>query len=100
MITGNFSSSRMGTEQGRRENPLPWPLPRGIGIFARKGFRDMGFAEATSQVIRMGFLRLGQVLLECAFERARQGYHTVFRPFAIVDGNGALAKVDIFDPEA
>lgn len=79
---------------------MPGPLSRGVGVFSCEGFGDMGFACSGGEILLMPDSEGSEVLAEGWFESSRESDDAVFGSLAVVDGNGALAEIEIFDAEA
>jgi hypothetical protein len=74
VVTRMAAGTRMRAEFGSREDELPGPFTRGVGVFAGERFGHVGLADAGDEVLR------------------------VFPAFGVVDGDGSLAEVDVFVP--
>ena len=82
------------------EEELPGPFTRGVGVFAGEGFGQVGLADAGDEVLAVFFSEGGEVGLEAGFEGFGEGDEAVFTAFGVVDGDGAVAEVDVLDAEA
>jgi hypothetical protein len=57
-------------------------------------------ARADDEVLEVFFAEAVKVLLEALFEGSGQGDDAMSAALAIVDGDGALAEIEVFDAEA
>lgn len=64
-----------------------------VGVFPGEGFREMDGSPAAREVLLVGLFTFGEMVFACGFECPRQGHDAVFGPFAIVDGDRALAEI-------
>ena len=100
VVTGVFFGARVCTEFGGREDELPGPFTRGVGVFAGEGFRHVDLPDAGDEVEAVFFSIGGEVGLEAGFEGLGERDEAVFASFGVVDGDGAVAEVDVLDAEA
>lgn len=100
VMSGNAVGSGMGAERGGGEDVLPWPFAGGIGPFAQQGFRDVDVARADSEILKVFLMGSGEVVGESMLKCFGQWHDAVPAAFAIMDGDGALTEIDVFDPEA
>ena len=100
VVTGDAARAWMGTEGGGSEKVLPNPLAGGVGPFPQQGFRHVDVARAADEVLEVFFAEAVKVLLEALFEGSGQGDDAMSAALAIVDGDGALAEIEVFDAEA
>ena len=100
MEFGNFSSFRVWTKCGGRKYELPGPFLGSVGIFSQERFRHVNFSASAGKVIGMFFGFVGQVFIQAGFERARERHDPVFTSFSVVNDNGSLAEVYVFDAKA
>ena len=100
VVTGDAARAWMGTEGGGSEKVLPAPLAAGVRPFAQQGFRHVDVARADDEVLEVFFAEAVEVLLEVLFEGSGQGDDAMSAALAIVDGDGALAEIEVFDAEA
>ena len=100
VVTGVFFGARVCTEFGGREDELPGPFTRGVGVFAGEGFGHVDLPDAGDEVEAVFFSIGGEVGLEAGFEGLGERDEAVFASFGVVDGDGAVAEVDVLDAEA
>jgi hypothetical protein len=100
VVAGVFFGARVCTEFGGREDELPGPFTRGVGVFAGEGFGHVDLPDAGDEVEAVFFSIGGEVGLEAGFEGLGERDEAVFASFGVVDGDGAVAEVDVLDAEA
>ena len=100
VVAGVFLGARVCAEFGGREDELPGPFPWGVGVFAGEGFGHVDLADAGDEVLAVFFAEGGEVGLESGFEGLGERDEAVFAAFGVVDGNGAVAEVDVLDAES
>jgi hypothetical protein len=100
VVAGVFFGARVCAEFGGREDELPGPFTRGVGVFAGEGGVHVDLSDAGYEVEAVFFSIGGEVGLEAGFEGFGERDKTVFTAFGVVDGDGAVAEVDVLDAEA
>ena len=100
VVAGDSSGARVGAERRGGKDVLPAPLARGVGPFPLQGLRQVDVARADGEVLEVFFAQPAEVLLEALFEGSGQGDDAVATALAIVDGDGALAEVEVLDAQA
>jgi len=100
VVPGEFSGSGVWAEFGGWEDELPGPFARGVWGFAGEGSVHVNFADAGDEVEAVFFAVGGEVGLKSGFEGFGEWDESVFAAFGVVDGDGAVAEVDVFDAEA
>ena len=83
-----------------REDVLPGPLTRGVGVFLFEGIWQVHGSVALLEILLMDLLDAGKMFSERRNQALREHGHTVFFAFAIADHQILLFKVDIFDSQA
>lgn len=78
VVTGVFFGARVCTEFGGREDELPGPFTRGVGVFAGEGFGHVDLPDAGDEVEAVFFSIGGEVGLEAGFEGLGEGDEAVF----------------------
>jgi hypothetical protein len=78
---------------------LPTPLAGCGGFFAAEGFIEVNLPESGFEVGLVFLFGGFEVTAKFWLKGLGQGDYAVFSSLAIVDGDGALTEVDIFDPE-
>ena len=100
VVAGVFFGARVCAEFGGREDELPGPFTRGVGVFAGEGFGHVDLPDTGDEVLAVFFAEGGEVGLEAGFEGLGERDEAVFAAFGVVDGNGAVAEVDVLYAEA
>ena len=100
VVTGVFFGARVCTEFGGREDELPGPFTQGVWVFAGEGGVHVDLSDAGDEVEAVFFSIGGEVGLEAGFEGLGERDEAVFASFGVVDGDGAMAEVDVLDAEA
>lgn len=100
VIAGEFSGARVRAEGGGGEEPVPTPLATGVGPFAEQGLGHVAVSGTGGETLEMVFPEACEVSGEPRFEGIWQGDDTVFAALAIVDGDGALAEIEVLDAQA
>ena len=100
VVTRMAAGPRMSAEFGGGEDELPGPFTRGVGVFAGEGFRHVDLTDAGDEVLAVFFTEGSEVGLEAGFEGLGERDEAVFAAFGVVDGDGAVAEVDVLDAEA
>ena len=90
----------MWAEGGGWEQILPTPLAAGVGPFAQQGFRHVDVTRADSEVLQMFFAKTGQMFREPLLQGDWQCDYAVPAALAIMNGDGSLAEIQIFDTQA
>lgn len=93
VVAGVFFGARVCAEFGGREDELPGPFTRGVGVFAGEGGVHVDLSDAGYEVEAVFFSIGGEVGLEAGFEGFGERDKTVFAAFGVVDGDGAVAEV-------
>lgn len=99
VVAGDPSGARVGAEGRGGKDVLPAPLTGGVGPFPLQGFRHVDVARADDEVLEVLFAEAVEVLLEALFDGSWQCDDAVPAALAIVDGDGALAEVEILDAQ-
>jgi len=81
------------------ENVLPAPFAIHVGIFAGEGVRQAHLPEAVFQVTVVDLLHFEQMRLERFDQGGRQDGDAVFFPFAVVNSDGQVFHIQIFDTQ-
>jgi hypothetical protein len=100
VITSVVAGPRMRAEFGGREDELPGPFTRGVWVFAGEGGVHVDLSDAGDEVEAVFFSIGGEVGWEAGFEGLWERDEAVFTAFGVVDGDGAVAEVDVLDAEA
>ena len=100
VVAGDPSGARMRAEGGGGEDVLPGPLAAGIRPFAQQGFRHVDVTRADSKVLKVLFAEECEVFLEPLLQGHWQSDDAVPAALAIVNGDGALAEIQILDAQA
>ena len=94
-----FAGSGVSAQSSGWKQPVPRPLAGGVGKFTEERFRDVHIRGAGGEILIEALAECGEVILEAAFDGPRQWDDAVFAAFAIMDGDGALAEIEVFDAE-
>lgn len=100
VIAGDTTGPRVWAERGGGEDVLPWPFAGGVGRCSQLGFRDVDVARTDGEVLKVFFAGFGEVVGESLLKCFGEGDDAVFAIFPIVDGDGALAEIQILDAQA
>jgi hypothetical protein len=87
-------------KRGGGEKILPCPFASGIGPLAQQRFRHVDIARTDCEILEVLFMGGCEVLFERLFQGLWQSDDTVFPAFTIMDRDGALTKIEVFDAEA
>lgn len=82
------------------EEALPDELPDGVGILAFQRIGQVDLSAAGGQVLLMEQANPFYLAAPFRDDRLRQGNDAVLFAFAVTDGNGAVLKVNVLDPQA
>lgn len=82
-----------------REEILPMPFVGDVRPFAEKGFRYVNISCTDGKILQMLFTGFGEVMVESRFKRLWKGDDAMPPTFAIVNGDGTVAEIEIFDTE-
>lgn len=99
VVTGDSAGSRVRAKGCGREEELPRPLAGGAGVFSQEGFGHVDVAASACEVIGVFLAFFGEVFFQAGFEGSRERNDPVFRAFSVVDDDGAMAEVDVFDAQ-
>ena len=100
MIAGDLAGSGVLTEGRGREDPLPTPLARGVGKLPGQRFRQVGVASATRQIGEVVLTGSREVLLKSQLQGTGQWHDAMLSAFGVMNGDGALAEIQILHPQA
>ena len=82
VVTGVFFGARVCAEFGGREDELPGPFTRGVGVFAGEGFGHVDLADAGDEVLAVFFTQGGEVGLERGSRALGSGTRRCLPPLA------------------
>jgi hypothetical protein len=99
VVAGDFSSSWVRTQGCGGKDVLPAPLTGSVGVFPDQRLPHVDIPGAHDKIGEVLVLQCYEVLIETFFQCMWQSDDTVFSAFAIVDGDGALPKIEILDAQ-
>ena len=91
---------RGGGKNRGGEGVLPDPLFVGGGVFFFEGVGQVDRAESGIEVLLVKRFYFLEVLLEGGYDTLGEHGDTVVAAFAVVDDEGLVAEVEVFDAEA
>jgi hypothetical protein len=89
----------MGAEFGGREEKAPRKLAGGIGIFTLEGEREVDGGAVVLKLFLMLVLELFELDPEMRLQGLREGDDTMFAALGIMNLNGVVIEIEVFDPQ-
>ena len=99
MKTGQFPGARVSAKLGGGKGPLPRPFLGGTGVFFLQARRHMSLSLSRREIMAVAVSHPRKMLAQTIFERIRQRNDTVLASFCVMDLNGALSEINIFNPK-
>ena len=99
VIPGEFPGAGMGAKFSGREEEAPGELKGGIGIFALEGEREVDGGAVVLELVLVLLLELFELDLEVGLQGLRERDDAVFAAFGVVDLDGVVVEVEVFDPQ-
>jgi hypothetical protein len=99
VIPGEFSGAGMGAEFGGREEKAPRELAGGIGILPLEGEREVDGGAVVLELVLMLVLELFELDPEMGLQGLREGDDAMFAAFGVVDLDGVVIEIEVFDPQ-
>ena len=100
VVTGDAACAGMGAEGGGRKDVLPRPLAGSMRVFAPQRLGHVNVTRADSEILEVFLVGGSEIGVKARFQGPGQRYDPVLVVLAIVDGDGALAEVEVFDAQA
>ena len=99
MVPTSLAAARIDGDFVGREDVLPGPFAGRVRIFPVQGAGKINNTTTLCEVLLMEFLDPGEVRLQRARESLWQDGNAFPHPLAFSNGDLAISKIDILDPE-
>ena len=99
VVAGEFARFRMRAEFGCREKEAPGELGGGVGVFSQEGEGEVDGGTVGLELLVMLLSESREFFLEGGLEAVWEWHDAVFPSFGVVDLDGSVVKIEVFDAE-
>ena len=99
VVAGEFTRFRMCAEFGCREEKAPGEIGGGVGVFSLEGEGKVDGGTVGLEVLLVLLPESREFVVEAGLEAVWEWHDAVFPSFGVVDLDGSVVEIEVFDAE-